>query len=103
MKQEKLDRVMGEVSMPTEGTPPKKPKHKSGRLIDINVADFKGHPLWDILRESVHSNPRYSNLRGYIRKHVLPDNPEIRARELASKLSITVGEALIILHDDEPE
>jgi hypothetical protein len=104
LKQEKLtDRY--EDSPPTAEVKPSSRKrgYKSGKIVDINVADFKGHPLWDILQETVQSRPTYANLAGYARKNVISDNPTISARELASRLSITVGEALVILHGIEDE
>jgi hypothetical protein len=104
LKQEKLTERY-EESPPTTETKPssKKTRYKSGKIVDINVADFKGHPLWDILLETVQSKPTYANLAGYARKHIISDDPKISARELASRLSITVGEALAILHGSDAE
>lgn len=102
-KQEKLDRLAGNTPSTQESNPHKKPKYKSGRLIEVDMADFRLHPLWDILLETVHSSPRYANLVGYAREYVLSENPDISPRQLASRLSITIGEALAILHEDGPE
>ncbi len=76
-------------------------KYESGRTIDINVADFKGHPLWPILIETARNNPLFAGNAGYAQNHIIPEDPKITARELASKLSITVGEALAILEGYE--
>ncbi|NHI89476.1 MAG: hypothetical protein EAX87_08135 [Candidatus Thorarchaeota archaeon] len=72
-------------------------KKESSKLIDINVADFKGHPLYSLLIETAKSNPLFAGNAGYAQNYILPDNPNITARELASRLSITLGEALAIL------
>ncbi len=78
-------------------------KKESGRIIDINVADFKGHPLYSLLIETAKSNPLFAGNAGYAQNYILPKNPKITAKELASKLSITVGEALAILDGREIE
>ena len=72
-------------------------KNGSGRIIDINVADFKGHPLYSLLIETAKSNPLFAGNAGYAQNYIIPKNPNITAKELASRLSITVGEALAIL------
>jgi len=76
-------------------------KYDSGRTIDIDVADFKGHPLWSILIETARNNPLFPNRAGYAHSQIIPKNPKITPKELAGKLSITVGEALAILEGYE--
>lgn len=76
---------------------------ESGRFIDIDVADFKGHPLWKILIETARNNPLFAGNAGYAHNHIIPENPTITPKELAYKLSITVGEALAILEGYEPK
>ena len=76
-------------------------KKESSKLIDINVADFKGHPLYSLLIETAKSNPLFAGNAGYAQNYILPENPNITARELASRLSITLGEALAILDGRE--
>jgi hypothetical protein len=78
-------------------------KKESSKLIDINVADFKGHPLYSLLIETAKSNPLFAGNAGYAQNYILPENPNITARELASRLSITLGEALAILDGRENE
>jgi len=94
-KQERLDKQRREVS---DSKPLRKVKNgESGRTIDINIADFKSHPLWLLLRETARNNPLYAGNAGYVEEYILPENPKISAKELANRLSITVGEALVIL------
>jgi hypothetical protein len=77
--------------------------YESGRTIDIDVADFKGHPLWPLLIETARNNPLFPGNAGYAHKYIIPEDPTITPKELASKLSITVGEALAILEGYEPK
>lgn len=72
-------------------------ERKAIRMMDIDLSEFKSNPLWPILVETTMSNPLYPNLAGYYRDKILPQNPDISPKELASKLSITLGEALVIL------
>jgi len=80
-------------------TPPPRTKTKSTRHIEINITDFKTHPLWDILVETARMNPRYANLAGHTREFILSKQPDISPKELAAKLSITLGESIVILDD----
>jgi len=82
---------------------PRKSKKESGRILDINVADFKGHPLYSLLIETAKSNPLFAGNAGYAQNYILPKNPNITARELAVRLSITLGEALAILDGRDNE
>lgn len=84
-------------------TPPPRRKRKSTRHIEINITDFKTHPLWDILVETARKNPRYANLAGHTREYILSKHPDISPKELAAKLSITLGESIVILDDVKSE
>ena len=105
MKQEKLTRhnmdPLPDIQQKPRTT--KRTKKESGRTIEINIADFKGHPLYSLLIETAKSNPLFAGRAGYAQNYILPKNPNITARELASKLSITLGEALAILDGRESE
>ena len=104
MKQERLTRHKDTISdSKREIRKAKTTKKESGRTIDINIADFKGHPLYSLLIETAKSNPLFAGNAGYAQNYILPKNPNITAKELASKLSITVGEALAILDSREDE
>ena len=84
--------------MPETNEPAPQPMAcKPGRSIDVNEADFKMHPLWDILIETVRGNPLFAGRAGIIRETILVENPTISAKELAQKMSIPLGEALVIL------
>ena len=102
MKQERLTRPTKDISTDSI-VKPQKSKKESGRLVDINIGDFKGHPLYSLLIETAKSNPLFANYAGYAQNNILPKNPNITARELAVKLSITLGEALAILDGRDNE
>ena len=69
------------------------------RLLDFDLTGLTNESLWPILVETARRSPLYANLTGYIREEILPKEPEVSVRELASRLSISVGEALVILYD----
>ncbi|MGY5861038.1 MAG: hypothetical protein RTU09_01495 [Candidatus Thorarchaeota archaeon] len=69
------------------------------RLLDFDLTGVINESLWPILVETARRSPLYANLTGYIREEILPKEPEVSVRELASRLSISVGEALVILYD----
>jgi hypothetical protein len=102
LKQDKLTKhTLDKESDPSK--PPPRRKRKSTRHIEINITDFKTHPLWDILVETARKNPRYANLAGHTREFILSKQPDISAKELAAKLSITLGESIVILDDVKSE
>jgi hypothetical protein len=103
LKQEKLNNTSKDIDSPKDLPKVRSIKYESGRTLDFDVADFKGHPLWKILIETARNNPLFAGNAGYAHNHIIPENPSITPKELASKLSITVGEALAILEGYEPK
>ncbi len=99
VKQDRLDKQSKEDSSDLPNI--RSVKYDSGRTIDIDVANFKGHPLWTLLIETARNNPLFPNRAGYAHSQIIPQNPKITPKELAGKLSITVGEALAILEGYE--
>jgi len=55
--------------------------------------------LWSILVETVHASVMYPTHKAYTRETILQKKPDITASELANRLSIPLGEALVILHE----
>ena len=99
VKQDRLDKQSKEDSSDLPNI--RSVKYDSGRTIDIDVANFKGHPLWTLLIETARNNPLFPNRAGYAHSQIIHQNPKITPKELAGKLSITVGEALAILEGYE--
>jgi len=63
---------------------------------------LEGHvsnPLWPVLVETVHAMIMYSHHKAYTRDVVLHEQPDITSQNLATKLSMPLGEALVILHE----
>lgn len=101
-RQEKLTRRFSD-SPETNEPAPQPMAFTPGRAIDINESDFMMHPLWDILIETVRGNPLFAGRAGIIRETILAKNPNITAKELAAKMSIPLGEALVILAGSDLE
>jgi hypothetical protein len=57
------------------------------------------NPLWSILVETVHSLPMYPAYKAYVRDTLLYERPDITAESLSHLLNISLGEALVILHE----
>ena len=104
-KQSRLDdrRFDGTKPVDTGVDPRPLKKKKPAKSIEINYDQLKENMLWDILVEVARNNPMYAGLTGYIRAEVLPKYPTIGPRELASMLSIPLGEAIVILDDARAE
>jgi len=67
--------------------------------MDPEVDKYVDDPLWPILVETVHTIVMYSHHKAYVAKRLLSDEPGITPRQLASKLAISLGEALVILYE----
>ncbi|TET18845.1 hypothetical protein E3J74_09600 [Candidatus Bathyarchaeota archaeon] len=65
----------------------------------MSLEDYVGNPLWPVLVETVHAMIMYSHHKAYTRDVVLHEQPDITSQNLATKLSIPLGEALVILHE----
>ena len=55
--------------------------------------------LWLILVETVHASVMYPTHKAYTREMILQNKPEITAGELANRLNMPLGEALVILYE----
>jgi hypothetical protein len=64
---------------------------------------YVNNPLWRILVETVHAMVMYPHHKAYTRDVVLHEKPDIKPMELAVKLGIPLGEALVILYELEKE
>jgi len=57
------------------------------------------NPLWSILVQTVHSLPMYPVHKAYVRDTLLYEQPDLTAESLSHRLNISLGEALVILHE----
>jgi hypothetical protein len=65
----------------------------------MNLDEFTKEKLWLILVDTVHSAVMYPSHKAYIRDVILREKPEVTAIELAGRLNMSLGEALVILYE----
>ena len=65
----------------------------------MSFEEYVNNPLWPILQETVHSIIMYPHHKAYTREVILNEQPDITPKELAAKLSISLGEAMVILFE----
>jgi hypothetical protein len=65
----------------------------------MSLEDYAKNSLWPILIETVHALVMYPHHKSYTREAILNEKPNIKSNELAARLGIPLGEALVILHE----
>lgn len=65
----------------------------------MSLEEYLKEKLWPILIETVHALIMYPNHKAYVREVVLYERPDIMPQELAARLGIPLGEALVILYE----
>ena len=65
----------------------------------MSVEEYTKEKLWEILIETVHRLVMYPHHKAYTRDVILNEKPEITSTELAVRLNMPLGEALIILRE----
>ena len=65
----------------------------------MNLEEYSKEALWQLLVETVHASVMYPTHKGYTRDSILPQKAEITANELAERLGMPLGEALVILDE----
>jgi len=65
----------------------------------MSLEEYLKEKLWSILVETVHASVMYPSHKAYTRDTILPDKPDITASELANRLNMPLGEALVILYE----
>jgi len=65
----------------------------------MNFEEYTQEKLWPILTETVHALVMYPNHKSYTRETILNEKPEVTPAELAARLKIPFGEALVILYE----
>lgn len=61
--------------------------------------EYGKEKLWPVLVETVHAMVMYPKHKAYTREEILNEEPEIEPMQLAARLNIPLGEALVILHE----
>lgn len=65
----------------------------------MSLEDYTENRLWPILVETVHALVMYPQHKAYVREVILHEKPYIKPNELAARLGVPLGEALVILHE----
>lgn len=65
----------------------------------MSEEEYMQEKLWPILVETVRASVMYPSHKAYTREIILQEKPDITASELANRLSMSIGEALVILHE----
>jgi len=65
----------------------------------MSFEEYTKEKLWPILTETVHALVMYPNHKSYTREAILNEKPEVTPAELAAKLNMPLGEALVILYE----
>jgi hypothetical protein len=69
----------------------------------MSPEELANEKLWTTLVETVHALVMYPNHKAYTRDVILTEKPETTPEELAARLHIPLGEALVILHELKKE
>jgi hypothetical protein len=65
----------------------------------MNLEEFTKERLWQLLIETVHASVMYPTHKAYTRDSILPQKADVSAIELAERLGMPLGEALVILSE----
>ena len=65
----------------------------------MDFKEYTSDKLWPTLTDTVHALVMYPNHKAYTKETILPEKPEITPTELANRLGMPVGEALVILQE----
>jgi len=69
----------------------------------MSFKEYTQDKLWPVLVETVHSLVMFPSHKGYTRSVILPEKPDIKPQELALRLQISLGEAVVILYELDEE
>jgi hypothetical protein len=65
----------------------------------MSIEEYTEERLWPILIETVYALPMFPHHKAYTREVILNENPDVTPAELAARLNIPLGEALVIMRD----
>jgi hypothetical protein len=65
----------------------------------MNLEEYSKEKLWQLLIEAVHASVMYPTHKAYTRDSILPQKADVTANELAERLGMPLGEALVILSE----
>ncbi len=65
----------------------------------MSLEEYVSNPLWTVLVETVHAMILYPHHKAYTRDVILHEQPDVTPSDLAAKLGVSLGEALVILYE----
>jgi hypothetical protein len=65
----------------------------------MNLDEYTKEKLWLLLVEAVHASVMYPTHKAYTRDNIIPQKPDVSANELAERLGMPFGEAIVILSE----
>jgi ribosomal protein S25 len=65
----------------------------------MKTEEYTKEKLWQMLVETVHASVMYPSHKAHTRETMIQEKPDITPQELANRLNIPLGEALIILQE----
>ena len=65
----------------------------------MSLEEYMKEKLWLVLVETVHAAVMYPTHKAYRREEILREKPDVAPGELATRLNMPLGEALVILHE----
>ena len=74
-------------------------------LFDSVMSAHSGYDaaaLWEILVETVRALPMYKYHKRYVERSILPEKPQISAKEMSLLMGMPLGEAILILEELRP-
>lgn len=69
----------------------------------MSFEEYMKEKLWSLLIETVHALIMFPNHKAYTKEIILNEKPNITPAELAVRLKMTLGEALVILYELKTE
>ena len=65
----------------------------------MNLDEYTKERLWQLLVEAVHASVMYPTHKAYTRDSIMPQKADVSAAELAERLGMPLGEAMVILSE----
>jgi hypothetical protein len=65
----------------------------------MNLDEYPKEKLWQLLVEAVHASVMYPTHKAYTRDSIIPQKGDISAIELAQRLGMPLGEAIVIMNE----
>ena len=65
----------------------------------MNLDEYSKERLWQLLVETAYSSVMYPTHKAYTRDCIMPQQADVSPAELAQRLGMSLGEALVILSE----